>query len=94
MNATISPNFGTVNHNGKIITLTDSATLTNRVFTGWFGDASDGENYTAEYKAGGIDSNGDFVEVYWQFGEVKGQETEDEGSYPWDNEHITQVVVQ
>lgn len=87
-------NFGTVNHNGKVITLTDQAVLSNRVFTSWWGDASEGESYTAEYHANGVDENGNDVMVYWQFDEIKGQEPEDESNYPWDDEHVSKVVLQ
>lgn len=66
-------------------TLDTDATLTNRVFPGWFGDAEEGEHYTAEYSATATLLNGDTVEIIWQFDEIKGQEKEDEGGYDWDN---------
>lgn len=88
-------NYGTVNsYKGKTYRLTEYATLSNRVFPGWFGDAEDGKTYTAEYQAMAVDKSGNECIVYWQFDTVKGEEPEDESNYPWDDSHVTNVVAQ
>lgn len=76
-------NFGTINQDGNEYTLTQEADYSNRVFPGWYGDAQEGESYTAEFSAAAVDANGDTHRVYWQFDEVKGQERADAGSYDW-----------
>ena len=84
--------FGTVDYEGYHLTVTDNAYLTNRCFPGWFGEAEEGESYTAEYEAPSKDNEGNSYRVRWQFEVVKGQELEDEGAYPWDNEHVSQII--
>lgn len=84
--------YGTVTHNGRTITLTEQATLTNRVFTGWWGEAQEGKSYTVEYSARGKDTEGNEYRVYWQFDAVKGDEPEDESNYPWKDSDISRVV--
>lgn len=83
-----------ITYKGKKITVEDEAVLSNRVFTGWWGDAEEGDEYTAEYHANGTDEDGNSVMVYWQFGEIKGEEVEDASDYPWDAEHVSKVVYQ
>lgn len=85
------PVFGKVLYGGNVYHLSEEASLTNRVFHGWFGDADDGETYTTEYSASAFDSEGAPYRVYWQFDVIKGQEPEDEGDYPWTDEHISAV---
>ena len=65
--------FGTVNHNGKTLTLTQQAYL--------HGDGSDtGERY---YRASAIDSDGNEYKVRWEIRE--GFDGEDEGdACDWD----------
>jgi len=89
-----SSKFGTVVFEGEKITLSEQATLSNRVFSGWWGDKRDGEEYFAEYKASGVDSKKNSVAVYWQFLTIKGEEPEDESNYSWENSDITKVVMQ
>lgn len=86
--------FGTVTHEGTAYTLAEVATLSNRPFAGWWGDAEDGDEYTSEWVARAIDDAGDEYQVYWQFDAIKGEEPEDDGNWPWDDEHIARVVPQ
>jgi hypothetical protein len=88
---TTATDFGTATYNGKIYTLVNEATLSNRVFTGWWGDAEEGEPYTAEYNADAVDADGNQYMIYWQFDEIKGNEPEDESNYPFDDAHVTRV---
>ena len=81
--ATYADENGTVDFEGKTYALKRQAELTNRVFPGWFGDAAEGEEYTTEYGAPAIDEDGNEYWVTWQFNEVKGEESDDCGSYPW-----------
>lgn len=87
-------NRGEVHHDGQLYDLVEDATPTNRAFPGGWGDASEGEFYTAEYGAAAVDQEGKPVKVVWQFDETKGREPEDESNYPWDDEHISNVVPQ
>ena len=83
----------TFTHKGQQYTVDDDAVLSNRVFNGWWGDANEGDEYTAEYKANAVDSRGIDCDVYFQFDAVKGQEPEDESEYPFDDDHISKVVI-
>lgn len=85
------PVYGKVFWMGNVYHVYDRAELTNRVFHGWFGDAEEGESYTTEYVAHAYDSRGTEYRVYWQFDVVRGEEPEDEGDYPWDDEHVSSV---
>jgi hypothetical protein len=76
-------NFGTIEYHGKAYRLKEHATLSNRVFAGWFGDAAEGKHYTAEYQALAADGNGNSHLVIWHFYAIRGQEPEDEGEYNW-----------
>lgn len=86
--------YGTVNVEVKGLELTfwltSQAELSNRVFGGWWGDAQEGEPYTAEWSCPAIDMDGNEYEIAWQFDEVKGQEREPD-AYPWDVDHITRI---
>lgn len=86
--------FGTVDVEVKGLELTfwltSQAELSNRVFDGWWGDAEEGEPYTAEWSCPAIDMDGNEYEIVWQFDEVKGQEREPD-AYPWDVDHITRI---
>ena len=84
--------FGTATFEGKTYTLDCVAYLTNNVFLGWFGDAAEGESYTAEYEATAHDTDGTNYGIRWQFETVKGQEPEDESDYPFDDQHITAAI--
>jgi hypothetical protein len=81
-------------HNEKEYTLTSEATLSNRVFPGWYNDVEEGEMYQAEYQADAVDENGKSYMIVWHFDETNGAETEDAGDYPWDDDHIYRVVEQ
>lgn len=78
--------FGSVTFQGKEFALIDEASETNRVFSGWFGDAEDGEEYIQEWSAAGIDADENEVVVRWQFAQVKGQETP-EDELDWGTAH-------
>lgn len=93
--AEMANDLGVVTFEGKTFRLMEVATLTNRVFHGWWGDASESEpEYTSEYGAAAEDDAGDPYKVIWQFDAVKGEEPEDEGNWPWDDGHITSVYAQ
>ena len=85
--------YGEIEYKDATYQLTEQATLTNRVFTGWFGDAEEGEEYQAEYKADALSENGYQYTVYWKFPVVKGDEEEDESNYPWEDENIDRVEI-
>jgi len=79
-------------HNGKEYTLTADAVLSNRVFPGWYNDVLEGEVYQAEYQADAVDAAGNDCLIVWHFDETRGEEIEDEGNYPWDDDHIYKVI--
>lgn len=84
-----------VTYKGKTYQLTADATLTNREFLGSWFDTQEGDPYTTEYSAPAIDDQGNKYEVYWHFDDIRDQEPEDAGSYPWsDGKHIFRVVEQ
>lgn len=74
----------TIKHNGRTYTAKDQAELTNRVFPGWFGDAAEGDEYTAEWAVSATDDAGRSVRIVWRWTDVRGQELEDAGNYDWD----------
>lgn len=77
-----------INANESTVTLNignTDAQPTNRVFTGWWGDAEQGEEYTSEWSDTVIGSDGERYEVIWQFTEIKGDESDDASNYPWDD---------
>ena len=76
-------NFGTIEYHGKAYRLKEHATLSNRVFRGWFGDAKEGESYAAEYRASAIDESGSNWQIVWHFETIRGEEPEDESDYNW-----------
>lgn len=86
------PEYGTVTFDGVEYVLDSIAEYSNRVFPGWWGDADEGESYVAEFSAAAHDSEGNDYAVYWQFAEIKGQEPEDLGLYPWQD--VNRVVPQ
>jgi hypothetical protein len=90
----MSTNYGKVNFNGKTYRLDNQAELTNRVFPGWWGDAEEGESYTAEWAADAADEQGQDCKVVWQWQEIKGEELEDAGNYPWDDDQVDHIVEQ
>lgn len=75
---------GEVEHEGKFYALTSQPELSNRVFSGWWGDVSDGEEYTAEWSAPAMGEDGYEYVVRWQFSEIKGAEREAD-SLDWDD---------
>lgn len=86
--------YGEVEYQGKEYTLAEQATLSNRMFPGWFGDAEEGEPYTAEYQAAAVDNGGESYMVLWHFETVRGEEPWDESDYPFDNDHVWSVEAQ
>jgi hypothetical protein len=89
---TMTTDYGTVTHEGTTYTLTQQAYPSGRVFTGWWGDASEGEEYTAEYEAHAVDAKGDEYIVRWHFDAVRNEEPEDEGNWPWFDDNIVAVI--
>lgn len=79
----IDKGFGVVYFAGKEYILLRDATLSNRVFSGWFGDAADGEEYISEWTAPAVDRDGNEYTVSWHFNVVKGEEPEDGSYYDW-----------
>lgn len=57
--------------------------LTNRAWDGGWTGAADGDDYTAEWSAPGVDKDGLEVVITWHFEEIKGQENEPE-NLNWD----------
>lgn len=82
----------TITFEGKTYTLQGDADYTNRVFTGWWGDASEGESYTTEFDAPAIDADGNRYEVVWQFQVVKGEEPEDLSNLDWGDVALVRFV--
>jgi hypothetical protein len=76
--------FGKVTLDGKTYSMTAQAELTNRVFTGWFGEAAGGETYWSEWSAPAVDTDENEYEVYWQFEQIKGDEQEPD-TLNWDD---------
>lgn len=80
---------GEAEFEGKIYALTSQPELSNRVFSGWWGDVSEGEEYTAEWSAPAMGEDGYEYVVRWQFSEMKGAEREAD-SLDWDD--VNEVV--
>jgi hypothetical protein len=79
-------------NDGRELHVVQQAELTNRVFPGWFGDAKEGEEYTAEYFLVAEDADGERYVIVYQFDEAKGEE-DDPDTLPWDEiSRITEVV--
>ena len=76
--------FGTVTHDGKTYWLTSQAEYSNRVFNGWWGDASEGEQYWTEFDCEAVDDAGNTYRVVWQFSVTKGEEPEPD-THDWDD---------
>lgn len=70
--------FGSYELDGKTYYAASQMERTNRVFSGWFGDASEGEEYTDEWSAPGFDEQGTKVEIFMEFAQVKGEEGADD----------------
>lgn len=69
--------YGTTQHEGKIITLDDLAELTNRLMPYLpFHKAEEGDTYWFEMSASGHDEDGNTCTVYWEFAAEKGFEPE------------------
>ncbi|MDR1685203.1 MAG: hypothetical protein LBR82_01975 [Desulfovibrio sp.] len=59
---------------GRVLTVTRHAELTNRVFPGWFGDVKDGEEYVSEWDILAVDADGEEYRIIYQYDLVKGEE--------------------
>lgn len=74
---------------GKLVAIElrsdDECFPTNRVFPGWYGDASEGEAYQSEWSCYAVDEDDALYEIVWIFPAVKGEEPEDDG-WPWEDE--------
>lgn len=70
--------FGSYELDGKTYYASRQMERTNRVFPGWFGDASEGNEYADEWSAPGYDEQGNKVEIYMVFTQIKGEEMEDD----------------
>lgn len=69
--------YGTIQYEGKIITLDTDATLTSRLMPYLpYHDAEEGDTYHFEMRALGHDENDNDCTVYWEFEAVKGSEPE------------------
>jgi hypothetical protein len=86
--------FGSVIYQGREYILTCQAYQSNRVFSGWFGDAEEGESYTDEWEATATDRQGNQFAVVWQWEIVKGEEPEDGGDLPFRDSNIVKVKEQ
>lgn len=77
----------------------DNPELTNHIFPGWWGDADQGESYVSQWScpaaAASDFERDDFdpddlsnppVTLIFEFPAIKGQEPEDGGDWPWDDE--------
>jgi len=68
----------------RFVVLTLGSTI-NRVFPGWWGDASEGEEYITEFDCPAIDAEGNKYRVIWRFDAIKGSEPEDNGGWLWED---------
>ena len=71
----------------------DEFSLSNRVFAGCWQDAKEGEEYWSEWVGYGKDKDGNEYKIIFHFKAVKGEEPDDDGSWPWDEEHIESCVL-
>lgn len=85
--------YRTITYKNRTFTLLEQATLTNRVFDYWYGDAQYGEAYISEWAALAEDEHGISCRVYFHFDAIKGQEWEDDSNWAWDEEHVYRVDV-
>ncbi len=79
------------NYNGMKLFVDDNASPSCRVFTGWWGDAEDGEAYTDEWSVDATSEDGSNWKIYWQFEQIRGQEPEEADALPFDDEHIDRI---
>lgn len=63
---------------GRTYYATRQMEFTNREFLGCFEEAEEGEEYVSEYSAPGYDENGNPVEIFMMFTEIKGEEVDPE----------------
>jgi hypothetical protein len=83
--------FGSVKFKGKKYILVEQAELTNCVdYAHNYNECETGETYWEEWMAKGIDSEGNIVEVIWDFKIVKGEEIEPE-NYDWSDNNIDRI---
>jgi hypothetical protein len=77
--------FGDINHEGRVLHLTDQADFTSRLM-GYkpYHEASDGDEYQFEMSAPAKDDDGNSYVVYWIFWDVRGQE-KDLDEFDYDN---------
>lgn len=70
--------FGSYDFEGHTYYAARQMELTNRLFAGCYNDAEEGEEYISEYSAPGYDENGNPVEIFMTFTQVKGEEIDPE----------------
>lgn len=75
--------FGSYQFEGKTYYATRQMEFTGREFLGCFEEAEEGEEYVSEYSAPeysapGYDENGNPVEIFMMFTEIKGEEVDPE----------------
>lgn len=70
--------FGSYQFEGKTYYATRQTEFTDREFPGCFEEAEEGEEYVSEYSAPGYDENGNPVEIFMMFTEIKGEEADPE----------------
>lgn len=75
--------YGSYDFEGKTYYATAYMDYSNDVFPGWYGDAEEGEEYTDEFSAPGVDERGNAVIIYMRFNVVRGEEPEDLSNYDW-----------
>ena len=90
----MNTNYGTVEFEGRTITLTSDIEFTSTVIPNRtnYNDAAEGEEYYAQLSATGIDPEGNKVYVYWVKEFVKAEERELD-SLDW-YEDITSVELE
>lgn len=70
--------FGSYQFEGKAYYATRQMEFTSRGSLGCFEEAEEGEGYVSEYSAPGYDENGNPVEIFMMFTEIKGEEVDPE----------------
>lgn len=75
---------GKVEFESKCYALICQSELSDRVFSGWWGDVSEGEEYTSEWSAPAMGEDGNEYVVRWQFTEIKCAEREP-ADLDWDD---------
>jgi len=72
----MTTNFGTVNFEGKELTLTSDAVITGRQLqsSNNYNDVEVGEKFEFEMSSSATDKDNNEVTVYWMFTDIKGED--------------------